>query len=541
MDTDGLLSQPSRLRQATNRSRLLEITRSKAILVELIADRDGYLDTRAVDWETYWQPHAAGLNEVGRQKLATLGQARDTYIASGFDPSEAVVDCQSYFDLLQSALRSTIGQTGPLFLQALVGLEVFEIRGFWDETLLAAGAINLRHPVYLLGKLRWPRAQADPKFLPLVCLPPDARRTRKPIQLFYHYRQISLDANTGTASLVFPAVPMDGRAASFGPIEWLTTALRSKPDPWSRRRAQQIADCAVGPFLAHHKMRPDDDTRGEIAFADIGGGSGVLVGHLCQNLLQRWAHAVADRSFAWTFVDLSVRNPARHTGSPRLRRAMSFAEYVAADYRSWALQEARKTTTPKWHIALISRLLNNLSTFSIEWTLDLHEQRLLAGGRTGLPTSSRPIWHPVNCLCANATQPSQLLISTGQVAIRDGRSLRQLSLTDYFEALHRLTQSDEPPAGRDSTVFFPIRRFNPDALRLEDGSSLFERLCAIANLVVVEDVDLTPHFLVQHLEHHRLVGLAASDATDERYMHSAHLFCVTRREQAPCLPGRRLW
>ena len=473
--------------------------------------------------------------------LAGLQQARDAYIASTFDPFRAGPYCYCYFRLLQSALRGIIGQPGPLFLRALVGLEVFGVRGFWDEGPLAAGAISVRHPVHLLGKLRWPRAQADPKFLPLVCLPPGVGSMHWPARLFYHYRQISLDADAGIALLVFPAVPLDERAASFGPIEWLTAALRSKPDPWSRRRAQQIADRAIGPFLASCETRPAGPLEGELAFADIGGGSGVLISHLCQNLLQKWAHAVAGRSFAWTFVDLSVRNPARHTGSRRLRRAMSFAEYVEADYRSWALREASEAATPKWHVALLSRLLNNLSAFSVEWTTDRREQRILAGGRTCPQTLPHAAWHPVSCLCAVAMQPSRLVVSTGQVALRGGRSMRQLSLTDYFEALHRLTQGEEQPIDGDSAVFFPVRRFNPDALVLEDGSSLFERLCTIAELVVVEDVDLAPPLLVRHLERHHLDGLAASDATDGRRTHSGHLLCVARRNLAPCLAGRRLW
>jgi len=280
---------------------------------------------------------------------------------------------------------------------------------------------------------------------------------------------------------------------------------------------------------------------GELAFADIGGGSGILVSQLCQDLLEKWAQAVADRTFAWTFVDLSVREPARHTGGRQLRRAMSFAEYVESDYRSWTLREARKATTPKWHAALLCRLLNNLSRFSVEWTTDRREQRLLGGGRTCPETISHAAWHPVNCLCADTMQPSRLAVSTGQLALRGGRSMRQLSLTDYFEALHQLTQGKKRPLDGKPAVYFPMRCFNPDALVLDDGSSLFERLCAVAKLVVVEDVDLAPPLLVQHLEDHRLGGLAASDATDGRRTHSGYLLCLTRRDLAPCLPGRRLW
>lgn len=145
------------------------------------------------------------------------------------------------------------------------------------------------------------------------------------------------------------------------------------------------------------------------------------------------------------------------------------------------------------------------------------------------------------CDGVDAMQASRLVVSTGQVALRGGRSMRQLSLTDYFEALHRLTCDAGQTVDGGSAVFFPVRRFNPEALVLEDGSSLFERLCAIADLVVVEDVDLAPPLLVRHLEYHHLGGLAASDATDGRRTHSGHLLCVARCNLALCLPGRRLW
>jgi hypothetical protein len=220
---------------------------------------------------------------------------------------------------------------------------------------------------------------------------------------------------------------------------------------------------------------------------------------------------------------------------------MSFAEYVEADYRPWVVREARESAGPKWHVVLLCRLLNNLSAFTVEWTTDRREKRILAGGRTYLPAAPDALWHPAECLRPAAMQVSRLITSTGQVAIRGGRSMQQLSLTDYFEALHRLTSAGGLITDTGSAVFFPLRRFNPQALVLEDGSSLFERLCTIAVMVVVEDVDLAPSLLVRHLEHQRLNGLAASDATDARHMHSAYLLCIGRRELAPRLPGRRIW
>jgi len=541
MAASGMLGGASALHQAINRSRLLETARSVDLVTEVVADRAGYLDACVTDWGTYWQPHAAGLNGVGRKQLAELERTREAYFGSAFDVSKAVPYCYAYFRLLRSALNGSAGVAGAPFSQALAGLEVWGVRGFGDRRSPAAGVISLRHPAHLLARLRWPRAQVDPKFLPLVCLPPETGQMCIPARLFYHYRQISLDADTGLALLVYPSVPLVGRASSFECLQYLTSALRPKPDPWSRRRACQIADNAIGPFLAACPTRFDGLPAGELAFADIGGGSGVLVSHLCRRLLRSWRDAVGERHFAWTFVDLNVRDPARHTARRPLRRAMSFAEYVEADYRSWILREAHGPWEVKWHVALLCRLLNNLSDFSIEWTADSDEQRMLAGKPIDLQPAPEAGWRPGTCLCPHIADPSRLLVSVGQVELRDGRSMRQASLTDYFEALHRLTQGAAPPIGDSSPLFFPVRRFNPGALVLHDGSSLFERLCAIASLVVVEDVDLAPTLLMRHLEGHHLGGLAASDATNRRRAHSSSLLCVAGRDRASCLPGRRLW
>jgi hypothetical protein len=511
------------------------------VLVEVVADRDGYLDAHAVDWATYWAPHTDGLSNAGHRQLAGLRQARAAYIASSFDLSHAAAYCFGFFRLLQATLRGTLGNPGSQFLQALAGLEVFGVRGFWDAAPRAAGAVTVRHPVFLLGRLRWPRAPTSPRFLPLVCLPPGTGPRYWSGQLFYHYRQVSLDARNGTALLVFPRAAVAERSASFGSIEWLTAALRPKPDPWSRRRAKRIADCAVGPFLERRAPELRNRAGGELAFVDLGGGSGILISQICRALLEDWPHTLAGRPFAWTLVDLDVRDPARHTGGPGLRGAMSFAEYVAADYRSWTLETAQDAVAAQWQVALVCRLLNNLSQFSVERTGDPGEHLMLAPARGGQLADSGEAGRPVLGRRPAVPHVSELAVSTGQVAMRGGLAMKQLAATDYFEALYRLACDAGRPPVAGPAVYFPVRRFNHDALRLADGSSLFERLSAVANLIVVEDVDLTPPALVHHLESHRLVGLAASDALDSQRGCSGSLLCVARRALASYLPGSRLW
>ena len=84
--------------------------------------------------------------------------------------------------------------------------------------------------------------------------------------------------------------------------------------------------------------------------------------------------------------------------------------------------------------------------------------------RMYLPAAPDALWRPAECLRPVAMQAARLITSTGQVAIHGGRSMRQLSLTDYFEALHRLTCDGGQTVAGGSAVFFPVRSFNPEAL-----------------------------------------------------------------------------
>ena len=70
---------------------------------------------------------------------------------------------------------------------------------------------------------------------------------------------------------------------------------------------------------------------------------------------------------------------------------------------------------------------------------------------------------------------------------------------------------------------------------------MLERLSVPADLIVIEDVDLHADLLVEHMDKRKLDGLGASDATDRVRMQSASLLCVSRRELAAALPGRRIW
>jgi hypothetical protein len=116
-----------------------------------------------------------------------------------------------------------------------------------------------------------------------------------------------------------------------------------------------------------------------------------------------------------------------------------------------------------------------------------------------------------------------------------------LSLSDYYRGLHLLTAAEDSDTGDAGAIYFPIRRFNDSSLMLPSGGSALEKLCSMADLCVIDDVDLQVGVLRRHLESHRLGALGASDVTDRGRMRSTSLLCVCRREKADLLPGRRIW
>jgi len=497
MGCNRLLIRAPGLRQAVNRSQMLDLARFPPLIKEVVADRGGYLVAETVEWDAYWQPCLAGLDGAGQAQLAALRDVRASYIGPSFEAAESVAYCHRYFALLKRALAGDFGEASRAILARLATLETFAIRGYRDSVAQAAGVINVRHPVYLLSRIRWPRAISDPKFLPFVCVPGGGTPTAAG-RLFYHYRQLALGGPAGEALLIYPAVAKPERTASFQRIEWLTAAFRSKPDPWSRRRGRAIADLAIAPFLAT-RNEAMAQPEAEIAFADIGGGTGVLVSRICSHLLRAHRTVVGDRAFAWSFIDLGVQDPARHTADRSLRRAMSVAEYLQADYRTWVLEEATRQRSGRWHVALLCRLLNNRSGFRIARSADPHITLQLGLKRNGGPGCPDAPWQPVECLRPDRPQPERLSISKRKVPIAGGSSLSQLSLSDYFRALHEVVSADQVAPDPPGTVYFPLRQFDPESLVLSDGSSLLERLCSLAELVVIEDTDLAPEQLVEHL------------------------------------------
>lgn len=514
-----------------NRSAISRILRSDQLIDRMMVCGDGRLEVKCVGWDDYWAPARSSLNVENALQLHALKSHRKAYITSGYDLSFAPAYCQAYFCLLLALLT---GVKHTPALRSLLGLESFDITWWADDKAHAAGAVTIRHPVYLLAKLREPKAYDDPKFLAVVY--PHGDTESGPANLFYYYRQIKIQDDPSASLLIYPAIDLASRTESFACIEAASSALSFKPDPRSRQRAAAITNWAIAPFLKHQALH--DNWCADLSFVDIGGGSGSLLSEVSKQLIKNHRKLLENRKFVWSIVDLGLQDATRRTHSPELRQYMSYIDYRPADYMTWIAEESTQTDCRKSNVVLICRLLNNLSRINIEHS---SKPDLVAELTRVRKRPSPVIYHPADCLRKTAHDCKSLIPSNARTRIHGGTTFRQASLSDYYRGLYQVSERCQMAMNDRSSLFFPVRRFNLDAMLLPEGSSILEHLCQLADLIVIEDVDLTAAVLCEHLKVNSLHNLAACDATDRTRMQSASLLCITRRELESALPGRRIW
>ncbi|GAH14349.1 unnamed protein product, partial [marine sediment metagenome] len=166
-------------------------------------------------------------------------------------------------------------------------------------------------------------------------------------------------------------------------------------------------------------------------------------------------------------------------------------DYSQADYLQWIKEQKVTKEKYKFDIALICRLLNNLSTFELNFSNNWRMIHKL--GEEGL---SKADWlnrrfEPHNCLSPDNLSTKYIFLKNSNVLLKIGESFRHLSLSNYYKGLQLLHNKDALNDSDTNSIYFPIRQFNPSCLQLSEGNSILGELCNLAKLVVIEDVDLT--------------------------------------------------
>ncbi len=513
---------------------MLSVLGTPDLLTRVDVAPDGRLLLETQDWATYWAPVTQlGNGEIDRS-LDSLHSAWQSYIRSRFDRSWQREYCFRYFSLLDLVLSAhRKARYASLWLRVLrtaVGFECFVLRApALGRQVVAAGTTTLRNPVYLLAKLKQPDALDDTQFLPLIACGDD-RSTR----LFYHYRQYRLSKDSLMSLSLYLAASLSDRPASFSLVDSLVGGLGSSGDPRVAQRTRRLWKRVVKPII--QAAYPNPSRPMSLELVDVGAGSGALTAALCRKLLA-WsgAEGFSPRLRLW-FVDLCLADPARFFRTADLRSAIDSLMFLGDDYRAWLARRQPLPRSSGLRIALASKLFNNLSRFSVcMFRTDVLPSRIVD---SAFFKEGKHL--PAYCLAPNGPGPEALMVSNSRVDLVPGRTFAQASLSEYYRAL-RLVEDGENESLRDG-MFLPLRTFNPECLVTLDGASVLARLLEHCDRVLVEDADLRPKDLAEHLRTFSLHTLAVSDLTKTLGLSSNHAYLLWPRDSGqPQLGGERIW
>jgi hypothetical protein len=149
---------------------------------------------------------------------------------------------------------------------------------------------------------------------------------------------------------------------------------------------------------------------------------------------------------------------------------------------------------------------------------------------------------PTYCLTPDGAGPEALMVSNSRVALAQGRTFAQASLSEYYRALRLASGADGEDEAPADVVFLPLRGLDPECLVASDGASALGRLLEHCDYLIVEDADSRPEDLVAHLQTFSLRRLVARDMTKAMGLTGNYAYVLwPRGREEPPLRGERLW
>ncbi len=173
-------------------------------------------------------------------------------------------------------------------------------------------------------------------------------------------------------------------------------------------------------------------------------------------------------------------------------------------------------------VALVSKLLNNLSRFSV----CRHRTDALTSPVVGSGFLKEEKHLPSYCLSPEGPGPEALMVSSSRVALPEGCTFSQASLSSFYWAVQLALGADGSRDGLDNRVCLPLRAFNAECLVASDGASVVGRLLEHCDYLIVEDADLRPEELVEHLRTFSLQELTACDMTKALGLMGNHAYVL---------------
>ncbi len=503
------------------------------VITRVDISRQGTFAPQSQTWADYWRPAYWLGNPQIDACLRRLGAAWQAYIKSSFEQSLIRDYCFQYFSLLNAVISSQgASSTSPLWqraLQSVLSFECFTInREPTGSDGTAAGTITLRNPCYLLAKLKSPDAPDDTRYHPLILAGGVGAG------LFLHYRRYRLSGTVPLSLLVYPATDPARRGESFRLLTQVATALGFPGDPYVETREERLWKHVVDPILQAHGESSSD--RGSIEFVDIGAGSGALLAGLSQAVVARNHSAGLSKRLRLWLVDVAAPASWSVFHTPPLSGYVEKLEVINMDYRTWLASPKTLPAAAGPRIGLASKVFDMASNFTI--------QRFPASSATRANGAelrgSRYL--PKRCLAPGGEGADTLQMSPSRIVVPRGHSYPQVSLSEFFRGLCLTSQvgPSDPTGGVDP--WLPVRSVEPKSLVATDGASVIARLLEQCDYLVIEDADLRPYDLLDHLRAFSLQEIAVRDMTEPMGLTGNYAYVLwPRANSAPHLAGKRIW
>jgi hypothetical protein len=335
--------------------------------------------------------------------------------------------------------------------------------------------------------------------------------------------------------MLCPAVSENKRSASFSLINSLVGSISYGIDPRTRERARRLFQKIILPILDSDQLKGSEPHW--LEFIDVGAGSGSLTSAVCRQIYD----AGFQLKLRLWFTDLELADPARFFGDKKLRIIVDNLSFLGDDYRSWLYRENPLPAASGLRIALVSRLFNNLSRFSIHHfnrsdSIPLFKKMALS------PDSDTHLPH--HCLAPGGKGVKALVISNTRLALLSGRTFAQASLSDFYRGMYVLSRPEDSNDFAEEGLFLPVRSFNPECLVTSGGRSVISCLVDNCDYIVIEDADMRPQDLIEHMETYELYSMTIYNMTKVLGLTGNYAYIIwqkSRSEKAPEFGGEFIW
>jgi hypothetical protein len=240
-------------------------------------------------------------------------------------------------------------------------------------------------------------------------------------------------------------------------------AVLAERRSWARERAQRLVREVLLPYLLTVRIRQgsgQDEKVVDVELVDIGGGSGLLLGRICNELAEGLRRRGRTPRFRLWLTDVSPGDPGRFLRRLSRRRLVDSIVCVREDYRRWL--DRREPLPPErgTRIVLMSRVLDTFSELQIA--------DLTPDGYGRQATVPRAGWWPDclphRCLAPGGAGPGAWFSHRVACSARRGRyslKLHYLATTrDCITSCRiQIARGRVPPAGTQCSC-----RFGPSAL-----------------------------------------------------------------------------